>query len=93
VRNEVNRILGKDTLKGAEKRLAAACKSLVMKDGELSSEDVVNAISIVESKNGKKRLTNLLKFKDVSYIVLICLCQFQRLPDSHCLYIYHGKLP
>jgi hypothetical protein len=67
VRNEVNRILGKDTLKGAEKRLAAACKSLVMKDEELSSENVVNAISIVESKNRKKQLTNLLKFKDVSY--------------------------
>ena len=63
----MNRILGKETLKGAEKRLATACKSLVKKSEELSSEDVVNAISIVESKNGKKRLTKLLKFKDVSY--------------------------
>ena len=63
----MNRVLGKGTLKGAEQRLTAACKSLLVKDGELSSEDIVDALSIVECKNGKKRLTNLLKFKDVSF--------------------------
>ncbi len=75
----MNRILGKDTLKEAEERLAAACKSLLMKD-------VVCALSIVETKTGKKRLTSLLKFKDVSKYVNFV----QRLPDSHCLYVYHG---
>ncbi len=84
----MNRILGKDTLKGAEERLAAACKSLLMKDEELSTEDVVHALSIVETKTGKKRLTSLLKFKDVSKYVYVNF--MQRLPDSHCLYIYHG---
>ena len=77
----MNRILGKDTLKEAEERLAAACKSLLMKD-------VVCALSIVETKTGKKRLTSLLKFKDVSKYVYVNF--MQRLPDSHCLYIYHG---
>ena len=77
LRNEVNRIFGKPTLQGAEKRLAGAFKCVLddntLEDGDLTAEDVVKAMALVETKIGKKRSINLLKFKDVSYIITLAL--------------------
>jgi ribosomal protein L14 len=73
-------------LKGAENRLADACRCVLKKDDdeeELTSKDIVQAVAMVESKTSKKRLTSLIKFKDVSYSLKIFLNLFGASEDMY----------
>ena len=58
--------------KYAEERLICAFKAL-LKNPEatkLANEDVVAAVEVIEKRTSKRRVTGLLKFKDVSYNLL-----------------------
>ena len=58
--------------KYAEVRLICAFKALLEKPEttKLANEDVVAAVEVIEKRTSKKRVTSLLKFKDVSYNLL-----------------------
>ena len=70
IRGKVHRIFKQNILDGGGQRLTEAWGCLISKtknEKELKSEDIVRAVTIVESKTSKKRVTNVIKFKDVSY--------------------------
>ena len=58
--------------KDAEERLICAFKALLKKPEaiKLANQDVVAAVEVIEKKTSKRRVTGLLKFKDVSYNLL-----------------------
>ena len=58
--------------KDAEARLICAFKALLKKPEatKLANEDVVAAVEVIEKRTSKKRVTSLLKFKNVSYNLL-----------------------
>ena len=58
--------------KDAEERLICASKAEIKKPEatKLANEDVVAAVEVIEKRTSKKRVTSLLKFKNVSYNLL-----------------------
>lgn len=73
-------------LKGAEERLTSAFRYLLETDEddeELTSKDVVQAVTMVENKTSKKRLTSLIKFKDVSLSLIVSI--------NLCIYVYEHE--
>ena len=63
-----NRILQKDAVNEAEKRITTAFRLVMGKENDciLSSQEIVKAVEIVERRTRKQKGTCVLKFNDVS---------------------------